>query len=69
MAALQDFGTYQGHRFGPRTEGNYGYYLDVVLPGYRWCVKNTRTSFQSFPRKNTWRSAYRLLGKAQGKRR
>ena len=57
----QEFGTYQHHRFGPRSSKD-DLYLDVMLPEMRWCVRSkNQPQNRAWPRVNTWRSAYGLL--------
>ena len=35
---INRFGTYQGHRFGPRSRKG-DLYLDVIVPRMRWCIR------------------------------
>lgn len=59
------FGTYQHHRFGPGTTLT-DLYLDVVMPGVRWCVRSkSMPDGRYFPRVNTWRSAYGKMRRIQ----
>ena len=59
-------GLYQGHRFGPATATD-GMYLDVVMPGMTWVVMDVRGGLPIRPVRNTWRAAYGLLRRLQGK--
>ena len=67
LGSLQ-VGTYQGHRIGPDSRKG-PLYLDVVMPGYRWCVVSqfVTSAYPYFPKRNTWRAAYGALRRFEGK--
>ena len=59
-------GTFRGHRFGPDYARD-GLYIDVMLPSMRWVVRAIDGGGVLYPRVNTWRSAYGLMRRLQGK--
>lgn len=65
-AELRMFNEYQGHRYGERTLKD-GFYLDVRVPGLRWVVVCPATQEMWFPKVTTWRAAYGLMRRMQGK--
>ena len=65
-AELRMFGTYQGHTFGPASSKT-DWYIDLTLPDLRWAVCVRGMDGVLYPRVNTWRSAYGLMRRIQGK--
>ena len=65
-AELRMFCTYQGHTFGPNSSKT-DWYIDLMLPGLRWAVCVRGMDGVLYPRVNTWRSAYGLMRRIQGK--
>jgi hypothetical protein len=63
-----EVGTFQGHRFGPGSAKG-PLYLDVMLPGFRWAVRihGWENEHIVYPRTNTWRAAYGLKRRFEGK--
>ena len=59
-------GVMHGHRFGPKYAKD-GLYIDISLPSMRWSVRAVDGGGVLYPRVNTWRSAYGLLRRMQGK--